>query len=75
MKRKNKIILSIILAFLFFSLQTHIANENYTQVPGDKSVENLEKGFINPPLYARLRVYWGWLNSMATKESITRISH
>ncbi|MEA3477561.1 MAG: glycosyl hydrolase, partial [Bacteroidota bacterium] len=31
----------------------------------------IEKGFINPPLYARPRVFWWWLNSMVTKESIT----
>lgn len=32
----------------------------------------VEKGFVNPPAEARLRCYWWWLNSMATKESITR---
>ena len=36
---------------------------NYTQ---------LNKGFITPPDDSRLRCYWWWLNSMATKESITR---
>ncbi len=34
--------------------------------------ENLDQGFINPPLDSRPRVFWWWLNSMATKESITR---
>ena len=32
----------------------------------------LQKGFLNPPAESRLRCYWWWLNSMATKESITR---
>lgn len=32
----------------------------------------LKSGFANPPAEARLRCYWWWLNSMATKESITR---
>jgi hypothetical protein len=32
----------------------------------------LNKGFITPPNDSRLRCYWWWLNSMATKESITR---
>lgn len=32
----------------------------------------LTKGFVTPPNEARLRCYWWWLNSMATKESITR---
>jgi hypothetical protein len=35
-------------------------------------IGNLEKGFHNPPLFAKPRVFWWWLNSMATKESITR---
>lgn len=38
-------------------------NINYTQ---------LKTGFQNPPDESRLRCYWWWLNSMATKESITR---
>lgn len=32
----------------------------------------IQKGFVQPPAEARLRCYWWWLNSMATKESITR---
>ena len=32
----------------------------------------LKSGFSNPPSESRLRCYWWWLNSMATKESITR---
>jgi hypothetical protein len=32
----------------------------------------IQKGFVTPPAEARLRCYWWWLNSMATKESITR---
>ena len=32
----------------------------------------VQKGFVNPPAESRLRCYWWWLNSMATKESITR---
>ncbi len=32
----------------------------------------LKKSFQNPPSESRLRCYWWWLNSMATKESITR---
>ena len=32
----------------------------------------LKSGFANPPSESRLRCYWWWLNSMATKESITR---
>lgn len=32
----------------------------------------LKSGFADTPAEARLRCYWWWLNSMATKESITR---
>jgi hypothetical protein len=32
----------------------------------------LRDGFLNPPAESRLRCYWWWLNSMATKASITR---
>jgi hypothetical protein len=32
----------------------------------------LRKEFLLPPLQSRLRCYWWWLNSMATRESITR---
>jgi hypothetical protein len=32
----------------------------------------LTNGFKTPPNDSRLRCYWWWLNSMATKESITR---
>ncbi len=40
----------------------------------DKNVpfELLKSGFLNPPAESGLRCYWWWLNSMATKESITR---
>jgi len=36
------------------------------------SYPELKAGFTIPPAEARLRCYWWWLNSMATKESITR---
>jgi len=40
----------------------------------DRSIEfdQLGNGFHNPPAESRLRCYWWWLNSMATKESIRR---
>jgi hypothetical protein len=33
---------------------------------------DLETGWANPPLPARLRAYWWWLNGNVTKDSITR---
>lgn len=36
------------------------------------SSEILEQKFDSPPIEARLRAYWWWVNGNATKESITR---
>ncbi|WP_018631143.1 glycosyl hydrolase [Niabella aurantiaca] len=36
------------------------------------SLQELARHFAAPPPEARLRCYWWWLNSMATKASITR---
>lgn len=33
---------------------------------------DLNKGFVTPPADFKLRCYWWWLNSMVTKESISR---
>ena len=38
----------------------------------DIEYTQLRSGFIQPPAESRLRCYWWWLNSMATKASITR---
>jgi len=34
--------------------------------------DSLESVFANPPIDARLRAYWWWINGNVTKESITR---
>jgi hypothetical protein len=34
--------------------------------------DQLEAGWLNPPVQARLRAYWWWLNGNVTKEAITR---
>jgi hypothetical protein len=47
---------------LDYPLRTAV-NINYPQ---------LKEGFTQPPPESRLRCYWWWLNSMATKASITR---
>jgi len=58
---------------LFCSLMVSGQTVN-SSLQTDLSVEftQLEDGFHNPPSESRLRCYWWWLNSMATKESITR---
>jgi hypothetical protein len=56
-----------------FSLYSHGQTQNYSvQTDRTISLTRLEKGFSDPPAESRLRCYWWWLNSMATKESITR---
>ena len=39
---------------------------------GSSSTTQLQQGFATPPPESKLRCYWWWLNSMATKASITR---
>ena len=56
-----------------FSLYSQGQTQNYSvQTDRTISLTRLEKGFSDPPPESRLRCYWWWLNSMATKESITR---
>ncbi|SDC68518.1 glycosyl hydrolase [Niabella drilacis] len=42
------------------------------QTSAQISLNQLSRHFTAPPPEARLRCYWWWLNSMATKASITR---
>ncbi|MDE1190937.1 MAG: glycosyl hydrolase [Arachidicoccus sp.] len=51
----------------FSQLNKKILATDYTV-----SYNSLKAGFLNPPNESRLRCYWWWLNSMVTKESITR---
>ena len=61
----------VILCFsiLQVSGQSHL---DYLKTDTSIDYDNLGKGFNNPPDQSRLRCYWKWLNSMVTKESITR---
>ena len=36
------------------------------------AADELERGFAEPPVSARLRAYWWWLNGNVTKEAITK---
>jgi len=62
--------LTILLVFVFWTSQS----QSGYLIQTDKSVSysQLKSGFMTPPAEAGLRCYWWWLNSMATKESITR---
>lgn len=64
---KTKLITFFLLVSLFASAQQ---KNIFTST--NVSYEELKAGFGNTPAEARLRCYWWWLNSMATKESITR---
>lgn len=64
---KTKLITFFLLASFFASAQQKNIFTS-TNVP----YQELKAGFANTPDEARLRCYWWWLNSMATKESITR---
>ncbi|MBA7513840.1 hypothetical protein ES705_05858 [subsurface metagenome] len=58
------VIISLFAAGKLFAIENNVLNTSDEKV-------NLQQGFKTPPLYARPRVFWWWLNSMATKESIT----
>jgi alpha-L-rhamnosidase len=62
-----------VFSILFNSLMVFGQTPNYSLLT-NRSIEfkQLENGFSNSPSESRLRCYWWWLNSMATKESITR---
>lgn len=65
--------LTAILFVLFATVMASGQASKYSLLT-DKAVNyaDLHKSFQNPPAESRLRCYWWWLNSMATKESITR---
>jgi len=60
----------IVIALLTGLLTTAQQKNIFTTT--DVSSAQLKTGFANTPNESRLRCYWWWLNSMATKESITR---
>ncbi len=75
MKRKINIIKFIVIILLLQSpcLSQPKTNEFFKSIKSNATLtEDIVKGFQNPPLYAKPRVFWWWLNSLATKESITR---
>jgi hypothetical protein len=60
--------------FLYLIFLNTLGQSNNYSLLTERAVnyQTLKDGFILPPLESRLRCYWWWLNSMATKESITR---
>lgn len=46
------------------------SQSKHVQVREETSSQALDRGFADPPLSARLRRYWWWLNGHVTRESI-----
>ena len=65
--------LTSLIIVLFSSLMVSGQSQHYSLSTDTKvNYEELKHSFQNPPAESLLRCYWWWLNSMATKESITR---
>ncbi len=62
----------LLLPALFFCLLLEAQPNYLLQTDTKINYRQLQSGFVTPPAESRLRCYWWWLNSMATKESITR---
>jgi len=64
---------AFIIIGLSCGLQVSAQKINYSLHTSDTlNYNRLQKDFATPPTESRLRCYWWWLNSMATKASITR---
>ena len=62
-----------ILVLAFLPLLTSAQKLGYSlQTSRTTGYAQLQHNFFLPPAESRLRCYWWWLNSMATRESITR---
>ncbi len=59
-------------AALLFGMLVQAQPINRLQTDRKTEFSQLQMGFANPTSESRLRCYWWWLNSMATKKSITR---
>jgi hypothetical protein len=68
----NKKIVLVLFVLIIYACQTE--NDTSQTMLNSKSsvLGDLKDGFQKPPSFAKPRVFWWWLNSMATKESITR---
>lgn len=60
MKKKYKIFCLILIPLILLSCENK------------KPIEPLKSNFFNPPDEAKIRAYWWWLNSMVTKDAISR---
>jgi len=64
---------TILLVFIWLCINAAAQSQRYTVETSTAITYNkLHEGFTKTPDESGLRCYWWWLNSMATKESITR---
>ena len=70
----DRAVIARLLIFIVLILATASCSPSRKQNanPVSSALSELKKGFRDPPNEARLRVFWWWLNGMATPESITR---
>lgn len=73
-KRFRNVVIRLIFILLFTTGSFCINAQQPYLIHTDSLITypELKKNFLYPPSESRLRCYWWWLNSMATKESITR---
>jgi hypothetical protein len=71
LKINLKLFYLLLALFLIFPGKEKIFAQDFLNSDSSITIDP-EQGFKNPPLYAKPRVFWWWLNSMVTKESITR---
>ena len=68
----NFLTLKISLWFLFSGIILQAQPSYNLETDTTYSFQKLKENFQTPPPESRLRCYWWWLNSMQTKEGITR---
>ena len=61
------LLLFVLIGFILHAQPNYRIETDFTT-----PLSSVREGFTNPPPESRLRCYWWWLNSMATRESITR---
>ena len=73
-KKRMKFINCIFISVILFQFGCSTDQGNTKRKDGNSEINlnNLEKGFLNPPHSAGVRCYWWWLNGNVTEEAITR---
>lgn len=72
MNLKLKTIATIALIFSNCLLSFAQKTDSYFDTQAKIDYQNLKEGFHNIPQHAKMRVWWFWMNGIATKQSITQ---